>query len=257
VDGDGPKTYWTRELNGDELILVSYSNESPLRSDLRGRSEKMKNSINTKAPEFESFTNSNFWPSKTKKKKKNNKKENDHNHKILFWMQRKYVLMAHLSAPLVSSVACSHRDIGCIMMGFKAASALLCLRNSKRNEVWESMKSPWRFNHKGNERSRFPRSWAFIHPVERCERRTTGAPALTLQLYPMYLDWLICAGVSGSKAPRTMCRGAVEDKRTRQTVLRDSTHTFSLLSVLPRYSLLFLQVFIGWMSTRQTLETTI
>lgn len=23
VDGDGPKTYWTRELNGDELILVS------------------------------------------------------------------------------------------------------------------------------------------------------------------------------------------------------------------------------------------
>ena len=84
VDGDGPKTYWTRELNGDELILVSYSNESPLRSDLRGRSEKMKNSINTKAPEFESFTNSNFWPSKTKKKKKNNKKENDHNHKILF-----------------------------------------------------------------------------------------------------------------------------------------------------------------------------
>lgn len=23
VDGDGPKTYWTRELNGDELTLVS------------------------------------------------------------------------------------------------------------------------------------------------------------------------------------------------------------------------------------------
>ena len=22
LDGDGPKTYWTRELNGDELILV-------------------------------------------------------------------------------------------------------------------------------------------------------------------------------------------------------------------------------------------
>lgn len=22
VDGNGPKTYWTRELNGDELILV-------------------------------------------------------------------------------------------------------------------------------------------------------------------------------------------------------------------------------------------
>lgn len=22
VDGDGPKTYWTRELRGDELILV-------------------------------------------------------------------------------------------------------------------------------------------------------------------------------------------------------------------------------------------
>ncbi|TKS73990.1 Cellular retinoic acid-binding protein 1 [Collichthys lucidus] len=22
VDGDGPKTYWTRELNGDELILT-------------------------------------------------------------------------------------------------------------------------------------------------------------------------------------------------------------------------------------------
>lgn len=23
VEGDGPKTYWTRELNGDELTLVS------------------------------------------------------------------------------------------------------------------------------------------------------------------------------------------------------------------------------------------
>lgn len=23
VDGDGPKTFWTRELNGDELTLVS------------------------------------------------------------------------------------------------------------------------------------------------------------------------------------------------------------------------------------------
>lgn len=23
VDGDGPKTYWTRELNGDELTLVN------------------------------------------------------------------------------------------------------------------------------------------------------------------------------------------------------------------------------------------
>lgn len=47
------------------------------------------------------------------------------------------------------------------------------------------MKSPWRFIGKGNERGRFPRSPAFIHPAERRERRRRGGrggvPMLTSQ----------------------------------------------------------------------------
>lgn len=110
--------------------------------------------------------------------------------------------------------------------------------------VWEMvnatrqgcMKSPWRFIHKGNERGCFPRSPAFILPTERRERRTRGAANTAVA--PLHLARLIWVGVAGSKASRTMCRGAVQDQRTRMMVLRNSAAFLSEQSVLPRSALL-------------------
>lgn len=41
VDGDGPKTYWTRELNGDELILVSMEFKEKKTPALNSNSKKL------------------------------------------------------------------------------------------------------------------------------------------------------------------------------------------------------------------------
>lgn len=81
----------------------------------------------------------------------------------------------------VWSMACSHgagEDIRCIKMDFKwlVYSEKWLMKRGR-----ECMKSPWRFIHKGNERGRFPKSQAFIHPAERCEKRTRGAATLTPQ----------------------------------------------------------------------------
>ena len=119
----------------------------------------------------------------------------------------------------------------------------------KRGREW--MKSPWRFIHKGNERGCFPRSPAFIHPEERCERRTRGAALLTSQEDPLYLARLIWRGVNGSKAPRTLCRGAVQDQRTRRTLLRDWSVFLSLTSLLPRSAFVFPWVLVRLTSNRQ------